>query len=83
VIIVAWVALLYRRCSDSRTVLSFDDCDADYCVNMSRSLWPCYDVSAKSSKWKGCLIFACLHDLLVTSLSKIPCSCVVLAKNSF
>ena len=48
VIIVAWVALLHRRCSDSWSVLSFDDCDADYCVNMSRSLQPCYGVSAKT-----------------------------------
>lgn len=63
-IIVAWVALLYRRCSDSWTVLSFDDCDADYCVNMSRSLRPCYDVSTKKKyEWAVCLIFACLHDL--------------------
>jgi hypothetical protein len=41
VIIVVWVALLHRRCSDSWSVLSFDDFDADYCVNMSRSLRPC------------------------------------------
>jgi len=57
VIIVAWVALLYRRCSDSWTVLSFDDCDADYCVNMSRSLRPCYDVSAKKLEMDRRLIF--------------------------
>ena len=68
-IIVAWVALLYRRCSDSWTVLSFDDCDADYCVNMSRSLRPCYDVSAKKLEMDRRLIFFCLPSCLVSDVT--------------
>ena len=82
-IIVAWVALLYRRCSDSCTVLSFDDCDADYCVNMSRSLRPCYDVSTKKTINELVVSFLPAFMTLVTSLSKVKCLCVILAKNSF
>ena len=51
--------------------------------NLSRSLRPCYDVSAKNFKWPSCLIFAWLHGLLVTSLSKIMCLRHILSTNSF